>query len=113
MVELNNLEPWGADIGNAYLQAYTDENLCIVAGPEFGELQGHILVINKALCGTRSAGTRWHDRLFDALSDMGFKPSKADPDIWMKLSKDESVFKCIAVYLADLAIPMKNPAEFC
>ena len=60
--ELNNLELWGADIGNAYLVTYTDENLCIVAGPEIGELPGHLLLINKALCGTRSAGSRWHDR---------------------------------------------------
>ena len=76
------------------LEAYTDEKLCIVADPEFGDLQGHLLLINKTFYGTRSAGPRWHDRLFrlfDVLSDMGFKPSKADPDIWMRLSKDESV----------------------
>ena len=30
--ELNNLELWGADIGNAYLEAYTNENLFIIAG---------------------------------------------------------------------------------
>ena len=40
LAELNNLELWGAGIGNAYLEAYTDEKLCIVASPEFGELQG-------------------------------------------------------------------------
>ena len=33
--KLNNLELWGADIGNAYLEAFTDEKLYIVAGPEF------------------------------------------------------------------------------
>ena len=32
--KLNNLELWGADIGNAYLEAFTDEKLYIVAGPE-------------------------------------------------------------------------------
>ena len=37
--KLNNLELWGADIGNAYLEAFTDENLYIVAGPEFQELE--------------------------------------------------------------------------
>ena len=37
--QLNNLEIWGADVGNAYLEAYTDEKLCIMAGPEFKELQ--------------------------------------------------------------------------
>ena len=33
--QLNDLEIWGADVGNAYLEAYTDEKLCIIAGPEF------------------------------------------------------------------------------
>ena len=52
--QLNNLEIWGADVGNAYLEAYTDEKLCIMAGPEFKELQGHLLIMVKALYGTRS-----------------------------------------------------------
>ena len=38
--KLNNLELWGADIGNAYLEAVTEEKLYIVAGPEFEELEG-------------------------------------------------------------------------
>ena len=45
---------------------------------------------------------------------MGLKPSKADPDVWMRLSKDESVYEYIAVYVDDLAIAMKilqNSAE--
>ena len=44
---------------------------------------------------------------------MGFKPSKADPDIWMRLSKDESVYENIVVCVGDLAIAMKTHAEFC
>jgi hypothetical protein len=30
------LEFWGADVGNAYLEAKTKEKIYIVAGPEFG-----------------------------------------------------------------------------
>ena len=44
---------------------------------------------------------------------MGFKPSKADPDIWMKSSKDGSHYEYIAVYVDDLAICMKDPKSFC
>ena len=47
--KLNNLELWGADIGNTYLEAFTDEKLYIVAGPEFQELEGYILIFLKAL----------------------------------------------------------------
>ena len=49
--QLNNLEIWGADVGNAYLEAYTDEKLCIMAGPEFKELQGHLLIMSKPCTG--------------------------------------------------------------
>ena len=73
--QLNDLEIWGADVGNAYLEAYTDEKLCIIAGPEFKELQGHLLTMIKALYGTRSGGARRHDKLFDILQELKFKPS--------------------------------------
>ena len=49
--QLNNLEIWGADVNNAYPEAYTDEKLCIIAGPELKELQGHFLTMVKALSG--------------------------------------------------------------
>jgi hypothetical protein len=44
------------DIGNAYLEAKTTEKVCIKAGPEFGELQGNLLIIDKALYGLRLSG---------------------------------------------------------
>ena len=113
LAELNNLELWGADVGNAYLQALTREKLYIVGGPEFEELQGHVLVMYKALYGTRSGGACWHDKFFGILHHMGFKPSRADPDIWMKSSKDGSHYEYIAVYVDDLAICMKDPKSFC
>ena len=49
--KLNHLELCGANIGNAYLEAFTDEELYIVAGPEFQELEGYILIFLKALYG--------------------------------------------------------------
>ena len=33
--ELNNLELWGADIGNAYLEAHTQKKLFIIGGAEY------------------------------------------------------------------------------
>ena len=97
LAELNDMELWSTDIGNAYLESYTKEKIVFVAGPEFGELQGHLLVIVKALYGLRSNGARWHDRLYDALPGMGFKPSKADADIWMRKQGDH--YEYIAVYV--------------
>ena len=88
LAELNGLQLWGVNVGNAYLQALAKEKLYIVAGPEFEGLQGHVLVMHKALYGTSSGGVCQLDKLLDILHQMDFEPSKADPDIWMKLSKD-------------------------
>ena len=67
LAKLNNLEVWGADIGNAYLEAKTKEKLYIVAGPEFEELEGHILVIYKALYGLKSSDLRWSQNIHDIM----------------------------------------------
>jgi hypothetical protein len=49
--ELSGLDLWATDIGNAYLEAKTSELLFIIASPEFGDLEGHMLIIYKALYG--------------------------------------------------------------
>ena len=48
-----NLDIWGADTGNAYLEAFSDEKCYIVAGPDFQELEGYILIFIKALHGLK------------------------------------------------------------
>lgn len=89
------------------MEAETNEKVYIVAGPEFGELRGHTLVIFKALYGLRTSGLRWHERLADCLRDMGFVPCKAEPDIWMRRNGD--VYEYIATYVDDLAVAGKDP----
>ena len=111
--QLYDFEIWGADVGNAYLEAYSDQKLCIIAGPEFKELQGRLLIMIKALHGTHSGGARWHDRLFDILQELKFKPSKADPDVWMIPEPGGTCYEYIAVYVYDLAIAAKDPQAFC
>ena len=89
LAEPNNLELWEAD-GEHNLQALTREKLYTVGGPE---------------C--------WHDKFFEILHQMGFKPSRADPDTWMKYPMDGSHYEYIAVYIDDLAIYMEDPKSFC
>ena len=62
--ELNNLDIWGADIGNAYLEAFMDEQLYIVAGPDFQELEGHSLIFLNALYGLKYSGKRWAEVIY-------------------------------------------------
>ena len=107
LAELNDLELWGTDIGNAYLESYTSEKVCFKAGAEFGKYAGHTLVIVKAQYGLKSSGKCWHDRLHDVLRSMGFFPSKAEEDIWMRDADDH--YEYICVYVDDLLIASKKP----
>jgi hypothetical protein len=50
---MNGSKICAADIGSAYLHGKTRELCYIVAGPEFGDLEGKKLVIDKGLYGLR------------------------------------------------------------
>ena len=96
------MKVWGGDIGNAYLEATTKEKLYILAGPEFEELQGHTLVIHKALYGLKNSGLRWSQRIHDIMLQLSFRPCKADPCVWLREKKDK--YEYIAIYVDDLLI---------
>ncbi len=51
---LNGLDIIMADVGNAYLNAKTEEKVYSIAGPEFGNDEGCTLVIVRALYGLKS-----------------------------------------------------------
>jgi hypothetical protein len=74
--ELNELDLMVGGISSAYIEAYTQEKVCFFGGPEFGPLEGHLLVIVFALYGLRTSGARWHDRYADVMHIMDFYPCK-------------------------------------
>ena len=82
--KLNHLDLRGAYIGNAYVEAFTDKKPYVVAGPEFQELEGYILIFLKALYGLKSSGKRWAEAINDIFRDMKVLPSEADPCIWLR-----------------------------
>ena len=108
--ELNGLNPMSGDIGYAYLNSYTKEKVGFVTGPEFGPLAGHTMTIDKAIYGLHSSGARYHERFAETMHDMGFNPSPADPDVWMRDAGD--VYKYLVVYVDDLIAVMKDPKAF-
>ena len=108
--KLNHLDLWGTDIGNAYLEAFTDEKLYIVAGPELQELEGYILIFLKALYGLKSSGKKWAEVIHGMLRDMKVLPSKADPCIWLRKAPNLRCYEYIAVYVDDLCIAAESPS---
>ena len=104
---LNELDLQAADVENAYLLAKCREKVCIVAGPEFGDMKGKTLIINRALYGLKSSGASFRSFLAERLDDMGFKPSIADPDVWMRpavKSDGEKYYEYILCYVDDILV---------
>ena len=109
LAKLNNLPVYFTDIGNAYLEASTKEKVYIIAGSEFGELEGHTLKINIALFRLQSFGLLWHEHLANSLQEMKFTNTKAENDIWMKRNGQNFIY--IASYVDDLCLVAKEPEK--
>ena len=110
LAKLNGLKLWTTDIGNAYVEAKTKENIVIVTGNEFGKLTGHLLIVEKDLYTFRSNGLFWHERLSDFLQELGFFPCRAEPDIWLRPNGDK--YEYVAVHVDDLEMPMEDTEFF-
>jgi len=105
--ELNGLKIFSTDIGNACLEMHTEEKVHVIAGPEFGDREGHALILSKALCGLHSSGLHWSERLADVLREMGFFTSKCEKDDWMRDKGDhcEHIVACVD----HLVVASKDP----
>ena len=92
------------------MEVFTDEKLYIVAGPEFQELEGYLLIFLKALYGLNSSGKRWAEVIHGILRDMNFIPSKTDPFNWLRKAPNLRCDEYIAVYVDDLCIAAESPS---
>ena len=111
---LNELDILSGDIENAYLTAPCREKCWTIAGPEFGPLEGRILIIEKALYGLKSRGAAFRSFMAEKLDDMNFKSSHADPDVWMRpaIKPDgEKYYEYILVYVDDILCISHKPLE--
>ena len=109
LAELNNLQVCAGDVGNAFLYGTTQEKVYIVAGPEFGpKLAGKRLLIEKSLYGLASSAARYHEHCSAQLTKLGFKPTKADSDLWYK-KHNLGHYEYIARYVDDIMVFAKDP----
>ena len=102
---LNRLQVMACDIQNAYLTANCREKIWTYAGPEFGSERGQPMTIKKALYGLKSSGTAFRAHLAETLHDIGFKPTKTDPDVWICLAvklDGSKYYEYIMCYVNDI-----------
>ena len=100
MAANNNLDVMVADISNAYLYADTKEKVYTIGGPEFGNLQGRTMIIDKACYGLRASNAAFGEHLSAALRKLRWKPSRADPKLWYRDAGDH--YELLATYVDDL-----------
>ena len=93
MAALNGLTVMACDIQNVYLTANCREKIWTRAGPEFGSEAGAIMLICKALYGLRSSGAAFRAHLAETLYDIGFVPTRANPDVWHRPAVKEDGFE--------------------
>ena len=68
--------------------------------------------INRALYGIEYMGNSWHKALSTTSSSMNIETSRADPDIWLRMSTNsrrEIYRECIVVYVENLLEIRENP----
>jgi len=100
------------DIQNAYLTTPFLEKIFTIAGPEFGSNCGKIFILTRALYGLKSSGAAFRSFLAEHLHDIGYTPSKADPDVWMRPAMKPNGFKYweyVLVYVDDILSISHDP----
>ena len=83
---LNGLKVLACDMQNAYLTAMYREKIWTIVGPEFGPNAGKIMLITRSLYGLKFSGAAFMVLLSEVIWDLGYKPSRADPDVYMRLA---------------------------
>ena len=112
MAALNGLSTLSSDIQNAYLTAPCREKIWTVAGPEFGSRRGQKMLIVRALYGLKSSGAAFRAFLAEALYDIGYTPSVADPELWLRPAIKEDGFKYweyVLCYVDDILAISEKP----
>ena len=101
-----------ADIGNAFPTAPCQEKVYTIAGPEFGDREGSLVEITRALYGLAGLSQEFADFLADLLIDMAFEPSRADPDLWLKKSKHHDGYNYIATHVDNIIVVAQDPQHY-
>ena len=109
---LNDLSTLACDIQNAYLTAPCREKIWTVAGPEFGSDAGKKMIVVRALYSLKTSGAAFRAFLAETLYDIGYKPSMADPDVWMRpaiKSDGFTYWEYVLCYVDDVLCISHNP----
>ncbi|KAI2491177.1 hypothetical protein MHU86_23404 [Fragilaria crotonensis] len=70
------------------------------------------MIVKKALYGLKSSGAAFRAHLAETLYDLNYKPTKADPDVWIRPAMKADGFKyyeMVLVYVDDILCVSHDP----
>ena len=67
------------------------------------------MIIEGGLYGLNTSAARFHEECAAKLRSMGFKPSKADYDLWIKNKGDH--YEYVATYVDDILVFSRDPLK--
>jgi hypothetical protein len=112
LAALNGLDVMACDLENTYLNAPCVEKIWFEGGLECGSDKGKVCVVVRALYGLKSAGASWRATLAQALRDIGFVSTIADPDVWTRPAARDygyEYYKMLLVYVDDVLAISHEP----
>ena len=111
---LNGLDILAYDIQNPYLTEKYRDLIWTTAGTKFSLEEVSIMVVKMDLYGLKSSGAALRSKLASLLHDIGYTPSKADPNAWMipaiKSDRMEH-YKYALVYIDDVLVIIYAPMK--
>ena len=70
------------------------------------------MIIKKSLYGLATSARQWNVTLGDIIQNLGFTPTRADPDLWIRLNEKGGKHEYIATYVDDLIIVSEQPMDY-
>ena len=77
-----------------------------------GHKQGCVLILQKALYGLATSARAWNLELGDTIQSLGSKPTRADPDLWIKIDESRDEYEYIGTYVDDLIMVTNNTEQY-
>jgi len=104
IAQKRNLRLRSADVSTAFLfgSLPESERVFMEAPPGMAAASDEVLSLHKCIYGLKQASRRWYEKLCKTLSEAGYKPTKADPCIYIRDVDGE--FTAIATVVDDLLI---------
>ena len=98
ITDLNGFKVLACDIQNAFLTDNCRDKCYTWAGPEFDSDRWKLMLTTRALYGLKTSSASFRYYLAETLYELGYTPTKADPDVWLQKSVISDEFQYYEIF---------------